>query len=91
MKPTPEELKEYAGAYLNEELNLLFSLEVRGEGLVIIPPEQGEVRLAPDEKDHFTSGARAFPMIVFQRDDQNRVTGFIIDSVPVRDLVFKKD
>jgi hypothetical protein len=29
-------------------------------------------------------------MIVFQRDDQNRVTGFIIDSDPVRDLVFKK-
>jgi CubicO group peptidase (beta-lactamase class C family) len=90
VKPNPEELKEYAGAYLNEELNLLFGLEVRGEGLVIIPPEQGEVRLAPDEKDHFTSGARAFPMIVFQRDDQNRVTGFIIDSDPVRDLVFKK-
>ena len=90
VRPNPEELKEYAGAYLNEELNLLFGLEVRGEGLVIIPPEQGEVRLAPDEKDHFTSGARALPMIVFQRDDQNRVTGFIIDSDPVRDLVFKK-
>ena len=91
VKPTPEELKEFAGAYFNEELNLRFGLEVRGAGLVIIPPERSEVRLAPDEKDHFTSGARMFPMIVFQRDDQNRVTGFIIDNDPVRDLVFKKD
>jgi hypothetical protein len=28
--------------------------------------------------------------VIFQRDGQNRVTGFIIDSDPVRDLVFKK-
>ena len=90
VKPTPQELKEFAGAYSNEELNLRLSLEVRGDGLVIIPQEQGDVRLTPDEKDHFVSGARAFPMIVFQRDAQSRVTGFIIDSDPVRDLVFKK-
>jgi len=91
VKPTPEELKEYAGAYFNEELNLRLGLEVRGEGLVIMPPERSEARLASDEKDHFTTGARAIPMIVFQRDAQNRVTGFIIDNDPVRDLVFKKD
>ena len=91
VKPTPQELREFAGAYFNDELNLRFGLEVRGDGLIIIPPEQGDIRLTPDEKDHFTSGARAFPMIVFQRDAQNRVTGFIINSDPVRDLVFKKN
>jgi len=90
MKPAPEELKEYAGAYLNEEVNILLSVETRGDGIVIIPPEQGDVRLVPDEKDHFTSGARVFPMVVFQRDIQNHITGFIIDNDPVRDLVFKK-
>ncbi len=91
LKPTPQELEEFAGSYFNEELHLRLSLEVRGGGLVMLPPEQGEVRLNPDEKDHFVSGARAFPMIVFQRDAQSRITGFIIDSDPVRDLVFKKD
>ena len=30
-------------------------------------------------------------MVIFQRDSQNRVTGFTIDSDPVRDLVFKKN
>ena len=91
VKPTPGELQEFSGGYSNEELNLRFNLEVRGAGLVIIPPEQGEVQLSPDEKDRFTTGARAFPAIVFQRDAQNRVTGFVIDDDPVRDLVFKKD
>jgi len=90
VKPTPQELKELSGSYFNEELNLRFGVEVRGEGLVLIPPEQSEVRLSSDEKDRFASGARLFPMIVFQRDAQNRLTGFIIDSDPVRDLVFKK-
>jgi CubicO group peptidase (beta-lactamase class C family) len=91
VKPTPEELEEFAGSYFNEELDLRLGVEVRNNGLVILPPEQGEVRLAPDEKDHFTSGARSFPMVVFQRDAQNLVTGFIIDSDPVRDLIFQKD
>jgi hypothetical protein len=30
-------------------------------------------------------------MVIFQRDGQNLVTGFILDSDPVRDLVFKKN
>ena len=90
VKPTPQELKEFSGSYFNEELNLLLGLEVRGDGLVLIPSEQSDVRLTSDEKDHFASGARFFPMIVFQRDAQNRVTGLIIDSDPIRDLVFKK-
>ena len=90
VKPTPQELQEFAGAYLNEELDLRFGLEVRGDALVIIRPGQGEVRLNPDEKDRFVSNSRAFPKIEFRRDPQGRVSGFIIDSDPVRDLVFKK-
>jgi len=90
VKPTPQELKELSGSYFNEELNLLLGLELRGDGLVLMSPEQSDVRLSSDEKDRFTSGARLFPMIVFQRDAQNRVTGLMIDSDPVRDLIFKK-
>ncbi len=90
MKPKPEELKEFAGAYFNEELNLGIGLEARGDGLFLLPSGQGEVRLAPDEKDRFTSGAPAFPMLVFKRDAQNRVAGFIIDGDSVRDLVFSR-
>ena len=90
VNPTPAELQEFAGAYSNDELDLECALEVRGDRLVIIPPERAEVRLAPGEKDRFTSNAEALPMIIFQRDAENRVTGFIIDSAAVRDLVFKK-
>jgi hypothetical protein len=91
VKPTPQQLQEYAGAYFNEELNLRFAVELRGDRLLIIIPGQSDFRLAPDELDRFAIGWRIFPMVIFQRDKQNRVAGFIIDSDPVRDLVFKKN
>ena len=90
VKPTPQELMEFSGVYFNEEVSLSFDVEVRGNGLVIIPREEGEIRLTPDVKDHFTTAAPNLPAIIFQRDDEQRVTGFLIDSDPVRDLVFKR-
>jgi CubicO group peptidase (beta-lactamase class C family) len=91
VKPTAEELKEYAGTYFNDELNVRFRVEARGEALVITGPGPNEARLAPDEKDHFITRAAALPMIVFRRDAQNRVIGFTIESDPLRDLLFKRD
>ena len=90
VRPSPQELQEFAGGYFNDELNTRFGVELRGAGLVLLMPGQPEVRLAPDEKDHFAGGSPAVPMIIFQRDAQNRVTGFVIDRDTVRDLVFKK-
>jgi CubicO group peptidase (beta-lactamase class C family) len=89
--PTPQELQEFTGSYFNAELDLRYAVELRGDMLIVNAPGQNEIRLAPDEKDHFTTSSRVFPMVVFQRDGQNRLAGFIIDSDPVRDLVFKKN
>jgi CubicO group peptidase (beta-lactamase class C family) len=91
VKPTPQELQEFTGSYFNEELNLRYVVELRGDTLIVTAPGQNDIRLAPEEKEHFTTSSRNFPMVVFQRDGQNRVIGFIIDSDPVRDLVFKKN
>lgn len=88
--PTPEQLREFAGTYSNAEVSLRLGLEARGEALFLLPPGRAEVRLAPDEKDRFTSGAGAFSKLVFQRDSQARITGFFIDGDSVRDLVFTK-
>ncbi|MCX6567519.1 MAG: DUF3471 domain-containing protein, partial [Candidatus Aminicenantes bacterium] len=90
VKPTPQELKEYAGAYFNEELDLHYVLELGGDRLILNAPGQKGIPMAPDEKDRFATGSRTFPMVIFERDGQDRVTGFIIDSDPVRDLVFKR-
>jgi CubicO group peptidase (beta-lactamase class C family) len=90
VKPTPRELQEFTGAYSNEELALRYAVELRGDALIVTTPGQNDIRLAPDEKDRFTTSSRIFPMVIFQRDGQNQVTGFIIDSDPVRDLVFKR-
>ena len=91
VKPTPQELQEFAGSYFNAELGLRYAVELRGDSLVVKAPGQSEIRLAPDEKDRFTTGSRVLPLAIFQRDGQNRVTGFIIDSDPVRDLIFARD
>ena len=91
VKPTAEELKAFAGLFFNEELSVRYRIEARGEALVIIDAKGVEARLAPDEKDHFTSRAASLPMIIFQRDAQGRVAGFRIDSDPVGDLLFRKD
>jgi hypothetical protein len=90
VRPTPQELQEFAGAYSNEEVDFRLGLEVRGDVLVIVHPREGEIRLNPDEKDQFVSNTRVCPKIEFQRDPQGRVSGFIIASDPVRDLVFQK-
>jgi hypothetical protein len=91
VKPTPQELEEFAGSYVNAELNLSYAVELRGDMLIVNALGLNDIRLTPDEKDRFTTNSRLFPMMIFQRDGQNRVTGFIIDSDPVRDLVFAKN
>ncbi len=91
VKPGPQELQEFAGSYFNAELGLRYAVELRGDALVMRAPGQDDIRLAPEEKDRFTTSWRIFPTVVFQRDGQNLVAGFVIDSDPVRDLVFKKN
>jgi len=88
--PTPAELQEYTGAFSSDELDLRFAVEVQGGALVLKAPGQADVRLTPDEKDRFTSAWPAAPVIVFQRDAEKKVSGFLIDSNPVRDMVFRK-
>lgn len=91
VKPTPKELEEYAGAYHNEEIGLSYAVELKGEAIVLSAAGQIPIRLAPDEKDRFTSSSRVVPTVIFQRDGEGRIMGFIIDSELVRDLVFKRN
>ena len=91
VKPTPEELKQFAGSYFNDELNLRFRVEVRGEALVMSRPDASDIRLTADIQDRFTSGMRAVPAIVFQRDARKEIIGLSIDSDPLRDAIFKKE
>lgn len=88
--PSPEDLKAYAGSYVNEELDYAVRIEARGGQLVMVRPA-GETRLASEVKDLFTSPFPPVPAIAFQRDAQGRVTGFSIDSDALRNLVFRRE
>ena len=78
------------GSYFNAEINVRFQIEAAGNGLVLGPVPR-DVRLAAETKDRFMSRLPLIPALVFARDAQGRITGFTIDSDPVRDLVFKRD
>jgi len=90
-KPTLAELREYAGVFANEEMPFRLTLGVEGGALVLKVAGSSGVTLTPDEKDRFTSDLAAAPIFVFQRDEQNKVSGLLIRSEPLRDLIFKKD
>jgi CubicO group peptidase (beta-lactamase class C family) len=90
VKPTPSELGEYTGTYVNDELGLRCTVSLNGDRIVLAPQERTALALAPQEKDHFRAGSPVIPAVVFLRDAQNAITGFFIDDEPVRDLVFKK-
>ncbi len=89
-KPTPAELQEYAGGYVNEELNIRYSVELRGGRLFLSLPGKNEFPLGTDEKDRFAVSSGFFRGLKFSRDGQDRITGFVIDNEAVRDLVFKR-
>ena len=90
VSPTPSELEEYAGTYANEELAVRCTAAVKGRRIVLTPQGRTEVALSPQEKDRFQGNSQVFPAVIFLRDKQDRVSGFVIDDEPVRGLVFKK-
>jgi len=90
VKPTPAELGEYAGTYFNEELDIRYTVALKGEAIVLMAKERGAIALSPQEKDRFRGNSRVFPALVFLRDGRNNVTGFVVDDELVRDLVFRK-
>jgi len=90
VRPTPQQLQEFAGTYYNDELEARYSVELRNDNLVMVHPRLGDIRLSPEVQDHFIGSSPVFRRVVFSRDKQKNVSGFFIDSEPSRDIVFVK-
>jgi CubicO group peptidase (beta-lactamase class C family) len=86
--PTPAQLRAYAGRYRNEDLNVVYTLIVRGSTLVIQIPGREDIVLAPIFKDGFHGSL--VDLIRFSRDANGAVTGFAINRVTVRNLPFQR-
>jgi len=86
-KPTPAQLKEYAGDYYSDELQVTFHLALREGKLHFVHKNAPESPLQPTLKDKFTErGYR----INFIRDKEKKLTGFTLDAGRVKNLRFDK-
>ncbi len=85
-KPTENELKEYAGRYYSDELDIRYDITVKSGALLVETSRSEPVPGDPQKKDVFSIGG--FARIRFQRDTNGAVTGFTVTTGRVRNLRF---
>lgn len=82
------QLREFAGTFHSPELKVRYSLDLENGALVMNRPAAAPAKLAPVEKDSFRAGTLT---LNFTRDENGRVTGFLIDAGRIRNLRFDRD
>ncbi len=85
VKPTTEQLKEFAGAYTSDEAETSVTVAVENEMLVMKVRPDTTVKLTPVYPDAFSSEAG---FVIFRRDGNHRVTQFSVSQDRVWDLRF---
>ncbi|MBI4467370.1 MAG: serine hydrolase [Acidobacteria bacterium] len=92
LAPTRDELAEYAGAYLGDEVDLLFRVRADGDKLVLSRLGSGRATLDPVFRDTFKApyGYLDNWYLQFQRDSSGRVRGVVFSNIRNRDFYFGK-
>jgi hypothetical protein len=86
--PTPAQLEEFAGVYRSDEMDAVYRMTLREDGLQLERLKSSPARLEPLVADTFF----AQPGIIrFTRDGDGRVTGFALEAGRVRAMKFWKD
>jgi CubicO group peptidase (beta-lactamase class C family) len=86
-EPTGAELGEYAGAYVSEEIDPVYSLAVQDGKLQLTRLKHKPDLLKPMVKDAFTGDIGT---VRFTRDANQRITGFILNAGRIRNFKFAK-
>jgi CubicO group peptidase (beta-lactamase class C family) len=85
----PVDLNSFTGRYFSEELETFYDLRVEDGKLVIRHRRFGPVALTHANGDTF-SGTLPVTQVVFQRDEQGKVTGFEAGNGRARGILFKQ-
>jgi len=88
VSPSPPALSEYAGTYYSEELQVPWTLVVRGKKLFFGGVDAPEDPLVPTIRDEMALPPEL--VISFERDDRNRIVAMHAHSERVRNLRFDK-
>lgn len=87
--PAEAELRQYAGEYRTDELDTSWRVALEDGALVARHFRAGQVRLMPVAKDRFTAPGLGGEL-TFQRDGRGRLTGFVSNSVRIRNFLFRR-
>lgn len=89
-KWTPAQLAEFVGMFHSEELDVLFSTQVR-DGKLYLKHRKGEVELQPLAPDEFSAApGTIFTTLHFSRNASKALTGFTVSTPRVRHLRFDR-
>lgn len=86
-EPTDAQLGEYAGAYVSEEIDPVYRVEVRNGKLALLRLKSQPDSLSPMITDVFMG---QIGTIRFTRDGNNRVSGFVLDAGRIQGFQFKR-
>jgi CubicO group peptidase (beta-lactamase class C family) len=91
--PSPD-LSGFTGRYRSDEIDSTYNVELRESGLVITRPRYKPTPLTQEFGPVFSMEKFSLPIahgkVVFQMDNQDRVTGFVIDGGRINALPFRK-
>ena len=86
--PDAAALAAFAGAYYSPELETVYRIDVADEQLVASHARHGEIPLAPVDEDAFGGRPWYFRKLVFTRNGEDVVDGFLLSGGRVRNLRF---
>lgn len=87
---TPEQLSEYVGDYYSDELGTTYTIVLEAKNLIARHRRHGDKELIPSETDQFNGGEWWLSLLKFTRNEDKKITGFLLTGGRVRNLVFKK-
>jgi hypothetical protein len=84
------DFKEYCGTYWNEELETQYTFFLKEDNLMALHAHHGEFSLMPGMKDSFTSGQWFTPIVIFIRDEEDRVSGVRMGGGRLTPILFNR-
>ncbi len=81
---------EIVGDYYNDELEIFIRIEKTPKGLEASNLMLGRILLYPAAEDRFRCDHDFFSYIIFSRNSNNQIEGFLLDGFGVRKMKFRK-
>ena len=87
VEPTPQQLAEYSGAYVSDEIDPVYRFKLVDGKLILLRLRNKPDQLRPTSQDIFTG---QIGTLRFTRDTNHRVSGFTLNAGRIRGFQFKR-